>query len=548
LRHAKALEEAIEKEYERRGLEDDFSDGCLWPEKYAEDSYESCLAFAYECKTYNEANRQEDVIAHKEYLDWATWHWYDTRKSGRGLITWKSRRLVYSWWSRALELWDAGLARSATQIGAKTYEGDSGSQAFIWRIYFIYTRLQRDFPEWNLPKCIPGGNPIRYVLEGLILANGSKFQSINSEKESFRGSGATRAVCEELSSYSAINAVWGQANLVCQGRPGQSGGHPVAIANTSPANEWLELKAKSFVDPRWPDPPRGCEAWETPDGNRVIKIHYSADPEKDVAWVVATKKGIPEDEWAREMEMDESIEDGVPVFGGYDDDTHCPNAFRQGKIPIVPGSFYVGGWDCGQTLTPAFVLDQISPKERQITTLLEVVSPGGESMKDFAPRVLDVLMREVPEIMSQIEHVADATVVSRSGTDGRSAKQEAMRHGIKLNPVSNAFEERRSAGAWALARSLDDEKPGLLIDGTRAPVCRAALAGKYKYKLSASGDTSGPGQVILRPLKNSYSHVAEAWAYAKIRCRKIIEGNTGSKVTSTLRVGKAPERKEEMFR
>lgn len=528
MRHNAKFLEALDKAIADQGLLATFRDGCLWPEPYATDSYESCLAFVYVCKTFNEANRGTDPILPKAYIDWAVWHWYDTRRVGQPLITWKSRRMVYSWLSRCLELWDAGLKVASTQLAAKKYEGDSGSQAFIWRYWKIYEELRRDFPKWNLPRSIPGGNPQRFQLENLILDNGSKFEAINSEKESFRGSGATRAISEELSSYANVNAVWGQQNFVCQGKPDEVGGHVVAIANTSANDQWMELKAPAWTDPSWPQPPMGCEVWETAGGVRVLKIHYSADPEKDAVWVEKTRRGIPAEEWDQEMELDEDIEEGLPVYPSYDDDTHCIRKFRRERIPVVSGAIFVGAWDCGQTLIPAFALFQITPEEKQVHMLYEVISSGNESMAQFAPRVSQGLQTHFSDVMDQIIHCGDATVTTPSGTDRRSARDEARRWGFNIRPLPNEFEFRRSSGNKLLARVIDDGKPGFLIDGMMCPIARKALKGKYKYEFAKSdAGKEQEARTVLRPKKNAYSHIGDAFGYGSGMIMKIIDGKLG---------------------
>jgi len=507
----------------------------LWPEPYCEDSYEAALGFLYEMRTFNEANKRVAPILPKEYLAWMVWHWFDTRSTGQPLALWKSRRILISWAMRGLELWDAGLAMSSTQIGAATYEGVAGSERFIWRVQHLYEQLRIHRPGWNLAQCKPAYNPTVREVRTLMLPNGSEFVAINAEKESFRGSGTTRAVAEELSGYRSVNGVWGQMLIVCQGEPGEVGGHAVAIANTSTNTEWLKLKAKSHVLPSWPTPPKGCEAWETADGVRVLKIHYSADPEKGPEWVAGAKVGVPADEWASEMELDETIEDGLPVFPSFFEASHVPVRFKTEKIPLIPGSWYVASLDCGQTLNPAGVLKQITPKGKQIQCLLELCM-AGTAMSTFMPTFLDMIMLHYPEILNQIFWVGDGTVTTRSGTDARSAQDEARRHGVTILPMPNAFQTRRDAGEWELQRVLDDNVAGMLVCELLCPTLTAALRGKYKYKVSASADVSGPGMVLLKPDKNWYSNVGDAWAYGSIYIRDILEGKRGGakKVTQTL--------------
>jgi hypothetical protein len=271
---------------------------------------------------------------------------------------------------------------------------------------------------------------------------------------------------------------------------------------------------------------KGFEVRDLPTGTVYLRLPHYADPTKGPEWLAEQKRLMADtpDQFKREILMDETLVSGQPIYTNYRDDVHCPEKYRLSGIPLVPGSIYFGGWDCGQTLSPAFLLIQMTPNPFQVHFLEEVVSTGGESMEDFAPRVQEAVMRRIPGSWDCVTHWADGTVTTRSGSDKRSARDVARKHDLNLRPVSNVWYPRLAAMQWLFSRWIDERTPGVLIDAKGCPTFRQACQGAYQYKISASGEQEGPGAVILAPLKNAYSHVAEAAQYPAIKIRAMVEG------------------------
>jgi hypothetical protein len=279
-----------------------------------------------------------------------------------------------------------------------------------------------------------------------------------------------------------------------------------------------------------------------PSGAHYMRIPHNADPSKDSVWLEKVRVEMLDtpDLFRRHILMDDTVISGDPVYTSYEDSWHCPEKYREKGIPIVPQSVYFGGWDCGQALTPAFSLNQVTTTPFQVHTILEVTSMGAESMKQFAPRVWDAVERRIPGHFEQVRHYADATVNTRSGTDLRSAKQEAAKHGfigpLALRAVSNAFGPRRSAVDWLLARKIqlppregETESlvvPGYMIDARHCPMLRESFLGRYQWRVTKPEE--GPaGMVRMEPAKNLWSHIAESLQYAGIKVRKLIEPGKG---------------------
>jgi len=220
------------------------------------------------------------------------------------------------------------------------------------------------------------------------------------------------------------------------------------------------------------------------------------------------------------MDLAEDVYEGEAVFADYSDRIHCPTQFRTESIPVLRNCEYIGGWDCGATLQPAFVLLQIT-RIGQIHALLEVLPPAPESMESFAPRVMSAIVQRLPANWDEVQHVADATVIQRSGVDGRTARQEAARHGFDLKPVSNVWAPRFAAVTWLLADRIDDDTPRFVISGPDCPTLRAGFKGRYKFA-EAGSDSVGAARVFKMPVKDGYSHPQDGLQYAAIKARSLV--------------------------
>jgi hypothetical protein len=215
---------------------------CLWPAPYDQPTYESRIAFLYDkVWTFEETSGQPMALARKNYIEWFTWHWGNTKDLGEPLVVEKSRRMVISNICRALELHGVGIRTGNVVIADQVF---SRARYHCWRTWFSYDQLVSRNPDWKLSDALPYGSLADQRLDSLVLPNGSIIRSVNQDPESFRGTGVAEAVLEEGSVYDRLAKTWAQANSVTQGPPGKIGGHSVIIANASPNQDWSEIKAK----------------------------------------------------------------------------------------------------------------------------------------------------------------------------------------------------------------------------------------------------------------------------------------------------------------
>jgi len=260
----------------------------------------------------------------------------------------------------------------------------------------------------------------------------------------------------------------------------------------------------------------------------VLRIHYSADPDKTPAWAAQAKIGIPQREWRREMEMDTSVFDGEPVFGDYSDSIHCPLYLQQKDWELRKGGRYILGVDCGATLYPAAVLLEVGPAPYyQMAAILEITHEGAEPMSQFCPRVLSILTKMFPSFWDDIVWVGDQTVTQRSGANGTSAWDEARKFGPDIKPKSNNLHARLGAVTWALTDWIDEDSPRFFICGKNCPTLLAAMRGGYRLRPPVGKEATSKD--LLLPIKDKFSHVSDALQYAMLEAQRIIKG-TGNSV------------------
>jgi hypothetical protein len=290
---------------------------------------------------------------------------------------------------------------------------------------------------------------------------------------------------------------------------------------------------------------RGFSATDLPDGTRYVALHYTADEEKQGEWVAAASKGVPEREWKREMELREDVWDGEPVFADYRDGFHA----IERSIKVLPECYYIGGWDAGDTLAPAFILKQLRPilspnlVEYRAYGVLECVPTVAMPMETFAPWVRDTLNNwagDFEELPKKIIHVGDQTITTRQGARGETAEKVAAEFGFNIRPMTNDWEVRRSAVTNLLVGRVQKDRAQFIISATDCPVLRKGFQGAYKYEAAASGDQSGHGMVRKMPLKNSYSHIQDANQYADMFIHDLMREllGSGSRVKQSSRIVK----------
>lgn len=255
---------------------------------------------------------------------------------------------------------------------------------------------------------------------------------------------------------------------------------------------------------------KGWQEWQTPEGVRVIRLHYTADPDRDPdtpagkAWFDTALKGIvggtKSNLWRREQEIDFTVREGRAIYPTFQESVHVAR-HPIGAIKTRP---ILIGWDYG--LTPAAFISQLTPLPHW-NIFPGMFTETGQSIgiKRFTQMVLEYLA--VTYAGHEFQHYGDPAGASKSPTDERSCFEIQADMGVYVQPGALTWNERFNSMDAALSRlSSDgtafvqiDPRARFIIDGFKGGYCKRRIGNTDVYAED--------------PEKNEYSHIMNAGEY-----------------------------------
>lgn len=212
---------------------------------------------------------------------------------------------------------------------------------------------------------------------------------------------------------------------------------------------------------------------------------------------------------------------GVRVFPECFDQIHFENF-----LDPLPGVELAIGFDFGNT--PVALISQVLPSGRWI--ILDTVQLWNAGVVRLATELKTVLNQHRYQGFKW--HCwGDPSGNTPSQTDEKTCFQILGAEGFAVSPGAVSFTARREAVAQRFQRSIDG-KAGVLIDRNRNPTLTEGLLGGYRYPQAPDG------QIGTKPIKNEFSHVADAMQY-------IATGEFGLTDGKTLIATEAAARKEQ---
>lgn len=415
----------------------------------------------------------------------------------------KSRRMTMSWTNIMLYTWDTIFNAGRFNGFVSKKEEDSGE--LVDRAEFIYDHIPEDFiPSALLPKKKRTSKPP--VLE---------FKEINSKIQGFP-MGANQLRQFTFSGLLGDEcAFWPEAQkFYSASRPTLDGGGRMSLISSRAPGFFKrlvydQLDKQGDVVPEAHDiqePMQGIELWKNRrNGFLIIDLHYTADEEKrGPEFKAAIKKSMPLRDYLMEYERNWETFEGLPVFEDFNKEIH------ESKRPLEAelGLPLLLGWDFG--LTPACVVAQL--QGAQLVIIKEFVEQN-MGINRFSKKVMQSLKLSHPEwndLKKDFISWVDPAGFTRKDTDERTCVQEMAKHGgiTDIRPGLLNWEPRKQAVERLL---LGHNKDGsyLKVCETTAPTLFAGFAGGYQYPermMEIEPDKA-------RPLKNKYSHPADACQY-----------------------------------
>ncbi len=515
---------------------------CLWPTGYNEFTVDCCYRFIQELETFDEASNRNRPFPDAGYIREYISELITAYTSGTPIEVEKSRRLLFSWTACAFDLWFMGLNGNVKGLVIGTTHEKASD--FVWRILHLYTGLKKRKREWDLPDCQAYGSISRRMAEAVVLANGSQMQKYYESPQGIQGSGFTLVHIEELSQFRNPSSVWSQAMFITQGEAGGRGGFVHALTNVSTSQDHLinvkrGLKFQEVLEFDEKGRPGVPTKSVKLDGYVYYAVHYSADPAKDAQWVKGKKAEVSPDGWEREMEGNELIYGGQPVYAG----VWKRQAHEYDPCFIwTEDAYWLAGLDGGNTMNPAIVIVRGQNYPFQVRVEAEVFVEGGSSMEQLLPLYIAKCV-ELGLSPLSVPMYADPALWARQGAKGESSADICSKYGIPIYRSTNDWLKRKGAVDWCLTQNYEKgpEKHlryRMTINKATCPVLSKGFYGQYRYEEHARSDI-GAGQVLLKPLKNMYSHLQDALQYACIEVRNRYDGYDKVKPTSW-----APARKK----
>lgn len=245
----------------------------------------------------------------------------------------------------------------------------------------------------------------------------------------------------------------------------------------------------------------GLKTWKnTRNGFKIIRLHYTADPDKATPeWKANARIGVSDADWEREMEINFEQQRGKRVIANYDPITHQLDMDINEYKPLLRS------WDFGYR-RPACVISQLNTDD-QWCILYEFL--GQDTLiEDFAQHVLDnsPQVSAIDNAKYEYKDFCDPAGTQQSDKAKRTSIEVLNALGIhpRYQKSSPAERARIMRSKFAIR---PDGKPGAMVH-SRCRIISEGLLGGYHYPEDAmKGHEEDPEK------DGFYDHVFDALGY-----------------------------------
>jgi hypothetical protein len=221
---------------------------------------------------------------------------------------------------------------------------------------------------------------------------------------------------------------------------------------------------------------------ELGEGFQIIRLHISADPEKDEKWAAKVKQEYSGEDWDREFDLKPvGLKDVRPVFGDYKKVLHEDDALMW--RPSI-GRLIYRGWDFGK-VHPCVEFLQLNGLERNF-----IDEVWGDNVLE------DQFVQRVLAHSSQFYrgcNFVDWVDVSGRNIDrwGNSSFKTLKKYGIHARGRDQHIEEGILEMGKGMVQ-LTNGRPYFMLNPKRCPHLAAACRGGYKR--NAKGEIMKDGE------------------------------------------------------
>lgn len=238
---------------------------------------------------------------------------------------------------------------------------------------------------------------------------------------------------------------------------------------------------------------------------RVLRIHYSADPDKNEDWYVKTRPGYSRTAWDQEHEITFVSYEGKGVFTN----EYIPLPVEEGGHILSRGSLSENRaiyrvWDFGYHHPAVLFVQELENGHHYI---FDELMGTDIWLQEFVPMVLEVTEKYKGKHLF-IKDFCDPAGKAAKST-GKSDLAVLSEWGIR--PVYAQFEIKDTINYVrnSLGQRRPDGYPTLLVDAERCPTLHDALQGGYRYAPVPEGRADKP-----LPLDDGYyEHLSDCLRY-----------------------------------
>lgn len=395
----------------------------------------------------------------------------DDYLSLRWIFVWKSRQIMCTWVTCAYLLWLI-LFHKGKKVAIQSKKSDD-ADALIQRMKVIYDHLPAWKPVAEFSYCrikVPENYSDAFgVPQGPDQLRSYTFTTIFSDEYGFQ---------EKTQETFAAS------------KPAVDGGGQFIAVTTPP-------KVKNFAYACLRNP-----VFQAPNG-KVVRIHYSARPDRGPDWVATAKIGWTEQDWNRENELTFSESGASRIYHPFNEGIHVnPNLIYNSSTLLYRG------WDFGFH-RPAVVFSQIDGGDRYCD-LYEIL--GRDLLLDeFAQKVVKETQLRFPNAV--VRDFCDVAGNQKSDKTDKTSIQ-------LLKDVIGHFPESRKCGIED-GHNILRKRMNTLIGGRPAyqihPSCVNSIDGYlfgYVYRpdgITPCGDTESNEDGEEE--KDYYKHLQDARRY-----------------------------------
>jgi hypothetical protein len=212
---------------------------------------------------------------------------------------------------------------------------------------------------------------------------------------------------------------------------------------------------------------------EDNQGFVVLKLHYSADPDKDAKWAAKVKKEYATDDWLREFELKPiGTKDSYPVFVDYKRSFH-----EDDKLLWQPsrGRIIYRGWDFGK-VHPCVIFAQVYGVRKNY---IDEIYEDNILIEPLIQKVLTHSNITFPNCT-----FVDWVDVSGRNEDqwGNSSIGTMKKYGLHPRGRDQTIEEGIQKMKQDMVM-LDQGRPYLMVNPVKCPHLVTAFRGAYKRNI-----------------------------------------------------------------